>query len=236
MLSVLDEQELESVTGAGQVERHDVAEVVLRAVRPVAFDAADTLEPTSRFVIVHGHDIAGCGIALEALEDKGRGDVTGRRFRRGDVTEQERATRYGHAGKAIVFVAESGEAAHDIAARVERSIFARGVHSYCLSATDLGDAKDVLDREAHLGRVGEIAWAMTDAGIVLVAALGRRGPLRPRPPAAPGGAARGVRGRASTPAPRSEPTSSCSPAATADEAAEEALRALAAAGVLPATA
>ena len=102
-------------------------------MRPVAFDAADTLEPTSRFVIVDGHDIAGCGIALEALEDRGRGDVTGRRFRRGEVTEQARAARYGHAGKAIVFVAESGEAAHEIAARVERSIFARGVHSYSLA-------------------------------------------------------------------------------------------------------
>ena len=67
VLSVLDEQELESVTGAGQVERHMVAEVILRAVRPVAFDTADTLEPTSRFVIVHGCDTAGCGIALEAL-------------------------------------------------------------------------------------------------------------------------------------------------------------------------
>ena len=172
VLSVLDEQELESVTGAGQVERHMVAEVILRAVRPVAFDTADTLEPTSRFVIVHGWDTAGCGIALEALEDKGRGDVTGRRFRRGEVSEADREARYGHAGKAIVFVAESGEAAHDVAARVERSVFARGVHSYCLSATDLGDAKDVLGREEHLGRVGEIAWAMTDAGIVLVAALG----------------------------------------------------------------
>ena len=32
VLSVLDEQELESVTGAAQVERHDVAEVNLRAV------------------------------------------------------------------------------------------------------------------------------------------------------------------------------------------------------------
>ena len=233
VLSVLDEQELESVTGAGQVERHDVAEVILRAVRPVAFDPADALEPTSRFVIVHGHDIAGCGIALEALEDKGRGDVIGRRFRRGDVTEQERAARYGHPGKAIVFVAESGEAAHAVAARVERSVFARGVHSYCLSATDLGDAKDVLDREAHLGRVGEIAWAMTDAGIVLVASLGdvdRFDLDRLRRLAVPhevyvvGIDAGGELGA----------DLELAPAATADEAAEEALRALAAAGVLPA--
>ena len=127
--------------------------------------------------------------------------MTGRRLppRRGS-DEADRAARYGHAGKAIVFAAESGEAAHDVAARVERSVFARGVHSYCLSATDLGDAKDVLGREAHLGRVGEIAWAMTDAGIVLVAALGRRRPLRPRPAATPGRAARGVSWSASTPA------------------------------------
>ncbi len=172
IISVLDEQELESISGAGQVERHDVAEVILRAVRPVAFDTADALEPTSRFVVVHGYDIAGCGIALEALEDKGRGDVTGRRFRRGDVSEPEREARYGHPGKAIVFVAESGDVAHAVASRFERLAFARGVHSYCLGAADLGDAKDVLDRERHIARVGEIAWAMTDAGIVLVTSLG----------------------------------------------------------------
>jgi bifunctional enzyme CysN/CysC len=172
VISVLDEQELESVAGSGQVERHEVAEVILRAVRPVAFDAADTLEPTSRFVIVHGWDTAGCGIALEALEDQGRGDVTGRKFLRGKVGEVERAARYGHEGKAVVFVSQSGEAAHDLAARVERRLFAGGVHSFYLGATDLGDDKDVLAREEHLGRLGEIAWAMTDAGVVFVASLG----------------------------------------------------------------
>ena len=172
VISVLDEQELESVTGAGQVERHMVAEVILRAVRPVAFDAADVLEPTSRFVIVHGWDTAGCGIVLEALEDKGRGDVTGRKFLRGEVSEQERAARYGHAGKAVVFASQSGEAAHTLAARVERRMFAEGLHSFYLSATDLGDDKDVLAREEHLGRLGEIAWSMTDAGIIFVASLG----------------------------------------------------------------
>jgi bifunctional enzyme CysN/CysC len=172
VISVLDEQELESVAGAGQVERHDVAEVILRAVRPVAFDPADTLEPTSRFVIVHGWDTAGCGIALEALEDRGRGDVTGRKFLRGEVGDAERAARYGHAGEAIVFVSRSGAAAHDLAAGLERLLFARGLHSFYLGTTDLGDDKDVLAREEHLGRLGEVAWAMTDAGIIFVASLG----------------------------------------------------------------
>ncbi len=172
VISVLDEQELESVTGGGQVERHEVAEVILRAVRPVAFDAADVLEPTSRFVVVHGWDTAGCGIALEALEDKGRGDVVGRKFLRGAVSDAERAARYGHAGKAVVFVSQSGEAAHGLASRVERRLFNQGLHSFYLGATDLGDDKDVLAREDHLGRLGEVAWAMTDAGSIFVASLG----------------------------------------------------------------
>ena len=172
VLSVLDEQELESVTGAGQVERHDVAEIVLRAVRPVAFDPADVLEPTSRFVIVHGWDTAGCGIVIEGLPDAAGQGLAERRFAGGDVTPAERTARYGHAGRAVVFAGESGEAAGLAAAALERRLFDNGVHSYCLSAAGLGDDKDVLGREAHLRRLGEIAWAMTDAGVVLVAALG----------------------------------------------------------------
>jgi hypothetical protein len=233
VLSVLDEQELESVAGAGQVERHMVAEVIFRAVRPVAFDQADALEPTSRFVVVHGFDTAGCGIAIEALPDADDAADAGRSFGRGAITDEQRASRYGHAGKAVVFVAENGEDAHAVAARVERRVFGRGVHSYCLSVADLGDEKDVLGREAHLSRLGEIAWAMTDAGIVLVAALGdvdRFDLDRLRALAAPhevfvvGMEAGGDLGA----------DLDLPPAAGADAAAEEALRALAAAGVLPA--
>ncbi|HTX68819.1 MAG TPA: GTP-binding protein [Thermoleophilia bacterium] len=232
VISVLDEQELESVTGAGQVERHDVAEVVLRVVRPVAFDAADVLEPTSRFVVVHGYDTAGCGIALEALEDTGRGDVTGRKFLRGEVSEEQRAARYGHGGKAVVFVSQSGSAAHELATRVERRMFGDGLHSFYLGAIDLGDEKDVLAREDHLGRLGEIAWAMTDAGVVLVASLGDvdrfdlerlRRLAAPHPVCVVDMDAGGDLGA----------NVELNPPEDADEAAEAALRALTAAGVLP---
>jgi bifunctional enzyme CysN/CysC len=233
VISVLDEQELESVTGAGQVERHDVAEVILRTVRPVAFDPADVLEPTSRFVVVHGWDTAGCGIALEVLEDRGRGDVVGRKFLRGAVSDEERASRYGHSGKAVVFVSRSGESAHDLASRVERRLFAQGLHSFYLGTTDLGDDKDVLAREDHLGRLGEIAWAMTDAGSIFVASLGdvdRFDLERLRRLAVPHQVcvvdmdAEGDLGADLT----------LTPAAEARQAEEEALRALASAGVVPA--
>ena len=232
VLSVLDSQELQSVTGAAQVERHDVAEVVFRSTRPVAFDAAETLEPTSRFVVVAGFDTAGCGIALEALPEAAASADGERRFGVGEVTDEQRAARYGHGGKAVVFVGESGEDAHAVAASLERRIFELGVHSYCLSATDLGEDKDVLGREAQIGRLGEIAWALTDAGIVLVAALGDMDRFdldRLRTLAAPHEVfviGRGDGGDLGADLDL--------PATLAiEEAAQEALRALTAAGVLP---
>jgi bifunctional enzyme CysN/CysC len=172
VMSVLDEQELESVTGAGEVRRHQVAEIVMRATRPVAFDAADVLEPTSRFVIVSGYDTAGCGIVLEALPDAEGGSGGERRFEAGLVSAAQRAARYEHGGRAVVIVGEHAADAHQLAAELEEVIFARGTHSYFLGATDVGEDEDVLGREAHLARLGEIAWAMADAGIVLVTGLG----------------------------------------------------------------
>ena len=191
-----------------------------------------SLEPTSRFVVVAGFDTAGCGIALEALPEAAAAADGERRFGVGTVTDEQRAARYGHGGKAVVFVGESATDAHEVAAALERRIFDHGVHSYCLSATDLGEDKDVLGREAQIGRLGEIAWAMTDAGIVLVAALGDMDRFdldRLRALAAPHevfviGRGDGGDLGADLDLPASLAT---------DEAAEEALRALTAAGVLP---
>jgi bifunctional enzyme CysN/CysC len=232
VLSVLDSQELQSVTGAAQVERHDVAEVVFRTTRPVAFDPAEVLEPTSRFVVVSGFDTAGCGIALEALPDLATGIEHTRRFGGGAVSDEQRAARYGHAGRAVLFVGESAADAHEVAASLERRLFDLGAHSYYLSATDLGDDKDVLARESQLARLGEIAWAMTDAGVILVASLGdvdRFDLDRLRALAAPHEVVVVGRGDGGDMGADFDLPPDLAP----EEAAEEALRALTAAGVLP---
>jgi len=232
VLSVLDSQELKSVTGAAQVERHDVAEVVFRTTRPVAFDPADVLEPTARFVVVSGFDTAGCGIALEALPEAAADADAQRRFGGGAVSDEQRAARYGHAGRAVLFVGESASDAHEVAASLERRLFELGAHSYYLSATDLGDDKDVLARDSHLARLGEIAWAMTDAGIILVASLGdvdRFDLDRLRTLAAPHEVVVVGRGDGGDMGAEFD----LPPELGVEEAAEEALRALTAAGVLP---
>lgn len=172
VISVLDASELRSVAGKRQVDRHDVAEVVLKSPRPVALDAASVLERTARFVIVDGFEIAGCGMALEALDDAAaHGDVT-RSLLAGSVSTAERATRYGHAGKTVIVAGGAEGQAAKIADEVERKLFDLSVHAYLLAIGESsGDIADVLERDSRVGYVGDVAKAMADAGVVAVTSL-----------------------------------------------------------------
>lgn len=171
VLSVLDASELESVAGATQVERHDVAEIVMRTTRPVALDPAVVLEATSRFVIVAGYDIAGCGIVLEAMAERGDETAAERAFISGTVSAEARKRRYLHGGQAIIVSSGSSTRSFEVASKLESRLFDLGVHSYLLaSARETGD-RDVLARDAELVRLGEVACAMADAGVVFVGAI-----------------------------------------------------------------
>ncbi len=66
---VVDAASLETEEGRPQVSRHEVGEVTLKLRRAIAFDLADELETTSRFVVVEEFDIRGGGIVREALPD-----------------------------------------------------------------------------------------------------------------------------------------------------------------------
>lgn len=172
VLSVLDASELSSIAGKRQVDRHDVAEIVLKTARPVALDAASVLERTARFVIVDGFDIAGCGMAIESLGDAVSGGEVTRRLLSGSVTTDERALRYGHVGKAIVITGGTGGQAGSIANGVERRLFDLGAHAYLLSLGDsAGELNAALERDNRLGYVADVAKAMADAGVVVVTAL-----------------------------------------------------------------
>ncbi|PUU88655.1 MAG: bifunctional enzyme CysN/CysC [Halanaerobium sp.] len=67
---VIDASNLNQDENKEKIERHDVAEVVFKLDRAMAFDLAGEIEETSRFVIVDEFEIAGGGIISEALEDE----------------------------------------------------------------------------------------------------------------------------------------------------------------------
>src|SRR5690606_5665598 len=67
---VIDASNLNASETKDRIDRHDVAECTLKLNRAAAFDLADELAATSRFVIVDDYEIRGGGIVREALSDR----------------------------------------------------------------------------------------------------------------------------------------------------------------------
>ena len=182
VLSVLDASELSSEQGKRQIDRHDVAEVLLETARPVAFDLAGEIEQTSRFVIVDGDQIAACGTVLEQAES---GPTLLERhvrqrevnWERSYISPVRRAAQYRHGGKFIVFVGEEGTAARELARQLELRLHEDGLHTYYLALENVLEelsersSRRVMEREEQLQRLGELARMMTDAGLLFITTL-----------------------------------------------------------------
>jgi bifunctional enzyme CysN/CysC len=164
-----------------QVDRHDVAEVVLETLRPVACDPVAVDERTARFVVVDGFDIAGCGVVVETLAE-GRADEEEPRRRdlgwqKSAVSPAMRRAASGHAGQ-VVLVTGEPTAAVDLARHLERRLFERQARTAFLApadlhASDLADRAAVggNDREEHLTQLGLLARAMAGCGLLFVTAV-----------------------------------------------------------------
>jgi bifunctional enzyme CysN/CysC len=69
---VIDASDLAITEHKPQVDRHDVADCVLRLQHPIALDLVDDLAGTSRFVLVDEHEISGGGIVRAVVGQPGR--------------------------------------------------------------------------------------------------------------------------------------------------------------------
>ena len=99
ILRVMDTANLEEITQKKQVDKHAMAECILSLDHVIAFDRAELLPGTGRFVIVDGYEIRGGGIVLEELQDSEsqvREAVTKRNAHwiLGNVTQADRAKYY----------------------------------------------------------------------------------------------------------------------------------------------
>jgi bifunctional enzyme CysN/CysC len=102
--------------GVLSVRINEVADVILEARGPLAFDRALAVLATGRFVLVDGRDVAGGGLILDALDDATQSTDATR-----EVADDERAARFGHRG-AIVSVVDGSRAV-----ALERALFDRGL-------------------------------------------------------------------------------------------------------------
>lgn len=184
VVGVLDAEDLSIDARKKQVDRHDIAEVLLETARPVAFDVVGESEPTARFVIVADYEISGAGVVLEAREEAESvvaAHVREREFawKSGGVGPAERSTLLGHASKFVVVTGDGAGREEAVALALERALFARRFQAYYLRPADVEHGLDsdlALEgstEEEHIRRLGELARILTDSGQIFIASLPR---------------------------------------------------------------
>jgi bifunctional enzyme CysN/CysC len=176
---VIDASEAGRLLTKNQVDRHDVADLVLETRRPISFDSIQESEATGRFVLVDGYDIAGGGIIISSENDNQeefRAEARLRDFNwiKGGVSRDSRTKKFGHEPALVMFVGKAGVGKHKFARAVERALFNKGHSTYMLDGNNvlLGVDADLIWKESTqhelVRRFAEVAHLMLDAGLIVV--------------------------------------------------------------------
>ncbi|MCT4595277.1 MAG: GTP-binding protein [Anaeromicrobium sp.] len=176
---IIDASNLESIR-KDKIEKHDVAECVLKLDKAVAFDLAHEIVETSRFVIVDNYSIAGGGIILKGLEDKEnwvREKVLIRNYKweKSMITQEERSEKYNQRPTLILITGEKNIGKKTIAKALEKILFNDGKIVYFLGIGNVlygvdADIKTSTNnrKDESLRRLAEVANIMIDAGVILI--------------------------------------------------------------------
>lgn len=174
---VIDSSTLDAVVSpAGQtlqVNRFEVADLVIRTQKPIAFDSHDDCTVTGRFVIMEDSHIVGGGIILVSDEER-RALSNNVHAHNGDIDAATRAARNGHPGSVLWFTGLSGSGKSTIASKLERNLFQSGKQVYWLDGDNLRTGLNAglgftdADRAENIRRTAEVAKLMADAGLIVV--------------------------------------------------------------------
>ncbi len=164
-----------------KIERHEVGECILKLSNDIAFDLANEIIESSRFVIVDNYEISGGGIILEALEDKQswiREKVLLRNYKweLSELTNEERAERYNQKSTLVLITGTKDIGKKRLAKTLECHLFKEGKIVYFLGIgnilygvdADIKGKNDKKSREEHLRRLAEVSNILLDAGVILI--------------------------------------------------------------------
>ena len=166
------------------VDRHDVAECILRTDKPIAYDLSHEIAQTSRFVIVDNYEIAGGGIILKDLEDdqawiREKVIVRNTKWENSNITKEERAEKYGQKQALVCITGAQHVGKKTIAKALEKKLFSDGRIVYFLGINNVlyGVDADIKHTEKdskteHLRRLAEVSNILVDSGTIpIVTAL-----------------------------------------------------------------
>lgn len=178
IVNVIDASVLDSSLDKNEVGRHDVADLILEAKRPIAFDLTHEFKATGRFVIVDDWDVAGGGIIRDVVDDsfqQVRDSARQRDFEwiGGNITQMHRAERYGHQPAVVLLTGDAGVGKAAIAKELEALLFNDGLAAYLLDAGNvfLGvdqDLRNTMNRDEMVRRYGEVTNLFLDAGHLVI--------------------------------------------------------------------
>jgi bifunctional enzyme CysN/CysC len=181
VLRVMDASTLDTAEQRTAVQRHDVAECILKLDRAIACDLAADIPTTSRFVIVDDFEIRGGGIVREALPDRQaavRDRVLLRNYKwePSIIQPERRAEKYNQKAALILVTGEHDTDRKGVAKALEGKLFEDGKVVYILGigtmlyGVDADIERKPENRLEHMRRLGEVANLMLDAGMILVVA------------------------------------------------------------------
>ncbi len=181
VLRVMDASTLDTAEQRNAIQRHDVAECVLRLDRAIACDLAEDVASTSRFVIVDDFEIRGGGIVREAMTDRQasvRDQVLLRNYKwePSNIQPEHRAEKYNQKAALILVTGEHEHDRKGVAKALESKLFADGKVVYFLGignvlyGVDADIERKSENRLEHMRRLAEVANLMLDAGIILIVA------------------------------------------------------------------
>jgi len=176
---VMDASDLRVLDQKERVDRHDVAECTLKLKRAAAFDLAEDIPQTGRFVIVDNYEICGGGIIRQDLEDSQswvRDKVLLRdiKWEQSIIPQEQRMERYRQRSSIILITGERDSGKKPVAKRLEAELFTGGKLAYFLGIGNVlyGVDADIKGknnhRQEHLRRLAEVAHLMLDAGLILI--------------------------------------------------------------------
>jgi bifunctional enzyme CysN/CysC len=181
VLRVMDASTLDTAEQRTMIQRHDVAECVLKLDRAIACDLAEDVPSTSRFVIVDDFEIRGGGIVREALPDRqtsvrDRVMLRNYKWEPSIIQPERRAEKYNQKAALILITGEHESDRKGLAKALEGKLFEDGKVVYFLGIgnvlygvdADIGRKQE--NRLEHMRRLAEVANLMLDAGIILVVA------------------------------------------------------------------
>lgn len=181
IINIIDATELTTELNKNQIDRFDVAQCILKTIKPIAFDINIENEKTSRFVIVDEYDIAGCGVILESiLNEKSVYDKLVEKreivFNKSEITPKIRAERFGQIPKFIVITGMNNEKIDKTGKNLEKRLFDKGKNVYYLGLPEVisGLESDFFinfEREEHIRRMGELARIITDIGVIFITGI-----------------------------------------------------------------